>query len=127
MADTVILRLQQPVWDPTWGELQVSPAYYDELRAALDAAEVPNSQIIKASAGEVLACIGVSAVASAPLWKALTPALKAFLSRHDNKRVEITLDDETFVMAGYSKNEVEALLAKADALRERRDVGGGSS
>ncbi|PTA45385.1 hypothetical protein [Micromonospora sp. RP3T] len=127
MSDVLIIRLQQPVWDPTWGELQVSPAYYDELRAALDAANVPNSRVIKASAGEVLACIGLSAAATAPLWRALTPALEAFLSRHDNKRIEITSGDKSIVMDGYSANQVKALLAETDALRdERREVGGSS-
>ncbi|MEU4676501.1 hypothetical protein [Micromonospora sp. NPDC023737] len=128
MADTLILRLLQPVWDSTWGELQVSPAYHDELRAALDAAGVPNSQVLKMSAAETLACIGLSAAASAPLWRSLTPALKAFLSRHDNKRVEITLGDENIIMNGFSEKKVQSLLAKADALRaDKREVGGGPS
>ncbi|MFG1607437.1 hypothetical protein [Actinoplanes sp. NPDC049265] len=119
MVDTLVLRLQ-PSWDPTWGEIQVSPAYRDELRAALDAADVPNSEVIKASAGETLACVGIFAGAAAPLFKALTPALKAFLSRHDNKRVEIQLGDETATMVGYSAKQVESILSKADEREEKR-------
>ncbi|MBL7257094.1 hypothetical protein [Paractinoplanes lichenicola] len=83
-------------------------------------AERHNGPIIKASAGEVLAYIGIYATATATMWKALTPALKAFLSRHDNKKVEIKVGDESTTFEGYGAKDLEGVLQRAEELRAKR-------
>ena len=127
MTEPLVLRLE-PSWDPTWAEIQVSPAYHDDLKAALDGADVDNGPVLKLSAGEHLVSIGVYATATATMFRALTPALKAFLSRHDNKEVEIKVGDESTRFTGFRVKDVEKVLEKAEELRikraQQREIGG---
>jgi len=119
MTERLVLRFE-PTWDPAWAEIQVSPSYQEDLQAALEAADVDHSRVIKASAGEYMAYLGIYGTATAAMWKALTPALKAFLSRHDKKQIEIKVGDESVTFTGYSAENVSKMLDKAEDLRVKR-------
>jgi hypothetical protein len=109
---------------PTTNEidLRVPPAVKSEFLAVLDEESIHYGEILEFSAGSGdWPAYAVFLTASSLTVRRLSGALVAFLQRHKDKTVKVSLLGETLEFKGYSLEEVERLL-EAVLEAKRKDV-----
>jgi hypothetical protein len=118
-GSTLVLRLQ-PWSDQSYADLYVPPEHADELRTLLSEAGLPNSRVIQHSGGpEILEIIGLS-VANAAFWPSLFSVLKVFITRHQGKKVHVSVTGASLEMEGYSERQAERLMRAAMELHVQK-------
>lgn len=100
--------------------LRFRPEHTDEVKTLLDEQGLEHSTAAEFSEGPALAIEAVHFLAAAGGLGALTAFYKAFIRRHDGKRVVITEDG--IDAAGLSPKQLREVIEKQEALRQKRDA-----
>lgn len=100
--------------------LRLSPEYADEVIELLDAHGLSHSRVIEFSAGVDLLVLAIQAGTPAALITSLTVVIKAFLTRHKDKSVQLTRDGT--IVKGYSRKEVQKVLEDVAKEQAKRDA-----
>jgi hypothetical protein len=97
--------------------------YRDEILSLLDDHGLDHSTAMEMSAGTVLAIESVQILAASGGLATLVAFYRAFVHRHDGKKVFIKDGDESVEVSGYSPKQLEQFMADRAAEQTARNDG----